>query len=846
VVSRQIFWAGLYVAAALAGRITRPEDSPIALVWPAAGVAVLWVLLSRGNARVVAALGLLAMSSLVNLWTGAPLTSALLLGAANLTHAVVAVVVLERVTPGHQPCLSEVSDLYRLGLAALSGGIASTPFGLIVWAMSDADVPLSVAAGAWILRYSAITAVIVAVPLAWRSGRERFVVSRGRATEAIAVTLVAVVAYPMVFFARELSFAFLVMPIAVWVGVRMGAFYASLHGLLAIVICVTATHLGLGPFGQINNQLERSIIVQAFIAITGLIGLALALTVQDRRRALDNAASGRRELQHVLNSALLGQAVVLIDGEMAGRIHYANPELRRWAGLPDPLPHASWVDLVAEEDIEVARSAMAHLTNGSDEWHGELRMLPGRGTRWCEVSLARLPESAAEGQGRRAYLQILDVTTRRELADRLAHQAMHDELTGLPNRALLRDRLEHALAASSRTQRDVALIFIDIDRFKTINDSLGHEVGDDIIGTVGRRLLDAVRPGDTVARLGGDEFVACCIDLYGPQQAASIADRLVRRVSRPTMIDGNLVQISVSAGVALADPDSDPDELLRNSDMAMYEAKNRGRGRVEFFQQELHDRATRQLELTGQLRDALRRDEFVLHYQPLIDLNSGRVVALEALVRWQHPDRGLMLPGEWLDVAEAHGLIIDIGREILVRAIREAATMTMGTDIRLHVNVSASQLREPGMADQVEKVLHAHAFDPSRLVLELTETQLLSVQVEVLDELNRLRALGVVLSVDDFGTGFSSLSQLTTLPIGELKIDRSFVTHMASDTRSQAVVQGVLGMASAMDLHVVAEGVEDAATEQALRAWGCDVAQGFLWSPAVPPHAVRALVGSYA
>jgi diguanylate cyclase (GGDEF)-like protein len=439
-------------------------------------------------------------------------------------------------------------------------------------------------------------------------------------------------------------------------------------------------------------------------------------------------------------------------------------------------------------------------------------------------------------------VQLLDVSARREFAERLTHQALHDELTGLPNRTLLRERLDHALVTARRSGQAVALMFLDLDHFKMVNDSLGHAAGDQVIRTVAQRLVSTVRPSDTVARIGGDEFVVCCPEVSGADLGAEIAARLLQVVNEPIVLDGQSITITTSAGIAIAGEGDDAGDLLRQADTAMYAAKSRGRGRVEFFEDALYQQARRRLVITNDAREALRCDQFVLHHQPVVSLMvpgadwaAAEVVAVEALVRWQHPDRGLLLPGEWLDVVETSDLMVELGAWVLRTAATEVASVG---GLRLHVNVSATQLRH-ALVETVTDALEESGLEAERLVLELTETQLVSVHHEQLSELYRLRDLGVSLSVDDFGTHYSSLTQLTTLPVTELKVDRSFVMAMGVDHRARAIVQGVLGMAGAMGLAVVAEGVETAETATELRSWGCPSAQGFLWGRPQPWPEVR-------
>jgi diguanylate cyclase (GGDEF)-like protein len=853
VFSRAAFWAALYILAATIGRLTRPDESPVALVWPAAGVAVLWVLYQASHRRAVTLALLMVLSAGVNFVTGASLWIALVLGAANVVHAGVAAVVLEHralerrtsVTGGSGVCLANTGDLLRLGAASAAGAVASLPFGLLVWSLAG-GASMPVAAGSWLLRYGVITVIVVAVALSWEaSAWQRLIPDRTARLELFVMAVATGVVYGGLFFTPPgESLAFLVLPITVWVAVRAGTFLAALHGLLTGAVAVTSALLEIGPFGSITDPLEQSIVIQSFIAVVGLVGLALSVAVADRRRALVQASDARQTLQRTIDSAPIGHAVIALDHGSEGEILYANPALERWLSGENSVVGASWLDLVDDGERDRARSILVDLDRRGS-WHGEFRHATPGGLRWSEVVVAPLPPAQGPGNGvsRQASLQLLDVTARREFADRLHHQAMHDDLTGLPNRVMLRERLELALAMAGRSHRAVALLFIDLDHFKHINDSFGHAAGDAVIAAIGRRLVQGVRPGDTVARIGGDEFVVCCPEITEHHQAAEIAARLLRSIEEPIDVAGRRTTIGASVGIATADWHADAGDLLRESDSAMYQAKSRGRGRVEFFDQSLFEQSQRRLHIAAEIRHALEHDQFVLHYQPIVSLETGDVAAVEALVRWEHPDRGLLLPGEWMDVAEDSGLMPQLDSWVLDRAVTRAAELPPDSRIQVHVNVSAAQLREGGIADSVERVLHDNEFDPTRLVLELTESQLLTVSAELLDDLHHLRDVGVVLAVDDFGAHYSSLSHLTTLPVEEIKIDKSFVLAMDDDPRARAVVHGVLGMAHAIGLAVVAEGVENERAAAELRDWDCEFGQGFLWARPQPWSSVRTALG---
>jgi diguanylate cyclase (GGDEF)-like protein len=427
--------------------------------------------------------------------------------------------------------------------------------------------------------------------------------------------------------------------------------------------------------------------------------------------------------------------------------------------------------------------------------------------------------------------------------------AMHDSLTGLPNRLLLTDRLEHALAAAIRTGLHVAVMFLDLDDFKKINDTDGHQNGDEVLKIVAGRLQEVVRPGDTISRLGGDEFVLLCPNLGAAEDATRVAERVLSSLGRPIDIGDHRYSVNASMGIALAAADDRPGTLLSHADAAMYAAKRRGKGRCEVFAPEMHTSAARNADLGPRLQRALEDEEFRLHFQPVVDLASARVLAVEALIRWAHPARGLLPPAEWLDVVERSDLVVGMGRWVLQEACRWGAMWreTLG-DLApvVHVNISARHLNHPSFLGDVRQALHDSGCSPLWLVIEVTETHLLTVSPGLRRDLERLRTLGVRLAADDYGTGYSALSQVVELDVDQLKIDRSFVAAMDTSRRAHAVVHAIIGLGNALGLEVVAEGVERPDQADELLRLGCLSAQGYLWSAARPPEEVPALVRASA
>ena len=433
-----------------------------------------------------------------------------------------------------------------------------------------------------------------------------------------------------------------------------------------------------------------------------------------------------------------------------------------------------------------------------------------------------------------------DITEQRRSEAKIAHMALHDALTNLPNRVLLHERLEHALARSRRGEI-VATHILDLDHFKHVNDTLGHPVGDKLLQMVANRLRALVRNTDTVARMGGDEFAIVQVALSQVVDATSLAQRVIAALSEPYEIDGHQVVIGTSVGITL--PPSDglmPEQLIRNGDLALYRAKGDGRGTYRFFEVEMDEQMQARRRLEQDLRRALIAGELELHYQPVINIASGKISGLEALVRWQHPENGLVSPATFIPLAEETGLIVPIGEWVIRQACATAAQWP--ADLRIAVNLSPAQLRNPALPQMLVSALAASGLAPDRLELEITETVLLHDSAATLAILFRLRELGVRIAMDDFGTGYSSLSHLQRFPFDKIKIDRSFINNIAADVSSLNIVRAVAALASGLGVAATAEGVETPEQFDLIRSEGCTEMQGFLLSKPVPAHELEPLL----
>jgi diguanylate cyclase (GGDEF)-like protein/PAS domain S-box-containing protein len=442
-----------------------------------------------------------------------------------------------------------------------------------------------------------------------------------------------------------------------------------------------------------------------------------------------------------------------------------------------------------------------------------------------------------------------DVTERERARERLRHQALHDPLTDLPNRTLFMDRLEHALATLEWSEGDaVAVLFVDLDDFKVVNDSLGHEVGDALLVAVAERLRVALKE-DTVARFGGDEFAILLESIIGPSDATHLARRIIEGLRKPFVVEGREVYTSPSIGIVSAASSHDrPKDLLRKADLAMYAAKAKGKACYEAFDPAMSVRATERLEVENDLRRVIERGEIRAHYQPKVLLRTGEIVGTETLMRWEHPERGLLPPAAFISIAEKTDLIVPLGRWVLAEACRQTRgwqdLYSSGPPLGVSVNVSGRQLRHPELVKDVGRVLQETGLEPGSLGLEITESVLVEDELSTLATLRELKCLGIKLMIDDFGTGYSSLSYLKRLPADFLKIDRSFIERLGEDPKDEGIVSAVIELARVLGMEAIAEGVENAEQAAHLRELGCHFAQGNLFSKPLPAEGVGALLAT--
>ena len=589
------------------------------------------------------------------------------------------------------------------------------------------------------------------------------------------------------------------------------------------------------------GESQRMILIATPIVFVPGLGLLLFIwsQLQRYRRNSENAlireAAAFRHSEQRLRSLVENTSDVVLICSPDGVITYQSSSVETaWGFEPSSLIGKSLINLVQREDQPALRDLMEQLKKTPGTMRSiEVHSRKAEGL-WRHVDLL-LKNLQHDPNVAGLVVTVRDITERKAFEQQLTEQAFFDTLTGLPNRLLFRDRLDQAWARAGHHRSNVGLLFIDLDNFKHVNDSFGHKEGDEVLAEAAKRLRACIRVANTIARLGGDEFVVLLEHLTGPDDAVEVANRIAEAFAKPFKLDGRDITVTASIGISLGNADQElADNMLRDADVAMYRAKSDGKARHIVFDATMQTDALARMVAESDLRLAVKRGEFVLHYQPILVLETGQVVEVEALVRWQHPTRGLVAPEEFIPIAEETGLIVAIGQWVLEEACRQVAAwrMTYQADppLMVSVNLSPRQFQQSDLVECVKRALHESGLPATGLKLEITEGAIMRDVETTIATLWRLKDLGIQIAIDDFGTGYSSLAYLKRLPLDVLKIDRSFINGIVGDREDSAIVQAIIAMAKSLDLSITAEGIETADQSALLRSWHCDLGQGFYFA----------------
>ncbi len=600
------------------------------------------------------------------------------------------------------------------------------------------------------------------------------------------------------------------------------------------------------PFSSEQRRFAGAVIVFRDLARRRAVERALQTSEESRAENAEALFEEKERAQVTLNS--IGDAVVSTN--FRGRVTYLNVVAQRMTGWSQGQASGHPVDDVfrlidgVSRDSIATPTARAIIENRTVGLGAECMLIRSDGVELA-VETSAAPIHDRQGGVIGAVMVAHDVTVARELSHKLARLALHDSLTDVPNRTLLNDRLGQAMVRARRAGTSVAVLFVDLDRFKHINDSLGHTVGDELLRSVAQALQECVRSTDTVSRQGGDEFLVLLADIAQPHDAAVCAEKIIAALDAPHRIAGHDLRITASIGIATFPGDAaDAETLLRNADFAMYQAKYTGRNNYQFFKPEMNANANERQSVETDLRQAVSRQEFVLNYQPKVNLETGAIVGVEALIRWQCPLRGITLPARFIPVAEESGLILPIGRWAMDTACRQARSWQDDGlfPLSIAINVSAVELRAKDFLTNVRQILEHSRLEPHFLELELTETFMMQDWQSTAEILRSLKTLGVRIALDDFGTGYSSLSYMKRFPIDSLKIDQSFVRDMTTDSDDASIVSAVIDMGRSLNIGVVAEGIQTRDQLEFLKDRRCPEGQGYYFGPPMPARDLTELL----
>jgi diguanylate cyclase (GGDEF)-like protein/PAS domain S-box-containing protein len=829
--------AALTVAYFVAGKLGLALaylNSSATPVWPATGIALAALLLLGNRAWPAIFVG----AFLVNVTTTGTIASSLGIAVGNTLEAVVGASLVRRFAGGRH-AFDRARDVFKFALlAALGSTTISATIGVASLALVGHARPVDLGS-IWLTWWfgDAVGDLVVAPVLLLWSAKPLRPWKERRALEGAVVFALLLAVGGMVFWgllpfrSKNYPLEFLCLPLLLWAAFRLGRRDAAFASLLLSAVATWGTIEGVGPFER-DVRNESLVLLQAFIGVVALTTTALAAVVAERRRVQQSLAL----LESAVDNAAEGIFILTPDrGRGLPLVTFVNEGFRRVTGLEpaDVIGEPATV-LPLSDDAEKFAKLRRALYSGERFQADTIRVQRRDGTSGSlELQLLPVPEGAPAPSHWVGVLR--DVTTRVAHLEVLEHQALYDSVTGLPNRSLLRDRLDQAIRKAGRDQASLALFVMDIDRFKEINDTFGHQFGDVLLKEFGLRLRGVLRAVDTVARIGGDEFAVLLPSAGSGTDASLMAEKIQAALGKPFVIDGQTLEVSASIGIALCPQDGDDwTTLLRCADVAMYAAKQSSEGYVIYSAGE-DAFGVNGLTLIRELRSGVEGSQLRLAYEPQLDVKSRRASAVEAIVRWQHPRRGLLMSRQFLPAAERTGAIKPVCDWALETALAHCRVWhEAGRPVRVAVNVSGRNLRDPLMLERLSKLLVGAKLDPAYLKLEISEDSLVGDPHGAIAALWRVKETGVRLAIDDFGSRESSLASLKKMPVDEIKIAGAFVRAMARDAQDAAIVRSLIELGHRLGRQVVAQDVEDAASWEMLSEYGCDLAQGRYVSPALP------------
>ena len=837
--------AVLYVLSARLGLQLAVAQSNVSAIWPPGGIALAALLLFGLRLWPAIAAG----AFITSFMTGLPQDAAVITAAGNTLAAVIGALLVKRLA-GTENTLGTARGLLAL---LIGGGLVATLISATIGTITLLESGLVSRpdfAVAWLTRWLGdACGVLILTPLllSWKQRPAMQWPARRTLEVTLLLTCTLLVTQLVFGHASPLGvnhypLAFLTLTTLVWAAMRFGNHGATVVLCLVAASAIWGTIGGSGPFVRADVN-ESLLLLQAFMAVNAITILLLTASLNERQQTqlqLDRDHQDRNSsLNQILETSL--NEIYMFDRHTF-RFLNVNQGARDNLGYTmEELQQLTAIDIKPLISEEMFREMIAPLIDGTEQQLTfETTHQRKDGTYYpVEVNL----QLTRPGSDQVFVAIILDNTERHDSLQKLDYMANHDTLTGLPNRFLFSDRLMHALQHCERNRHPLALMFLDLDGFKVINDSLGHPTGDDLLKQVAQRLQDAARKCDTVARLGGDEFTIILEDLDDLKTIPEIAQRILTSFVEPFEVAGRQMFLGASIGISTYPQDGhDVTALMKYADVAMFQAKKDGGNKYQFYLADMTVAANQRLALETDIRLALENDGFSVHYQPQVCLESGRIVGMEALVRWQHPQHGSLPPTMFIPVAEETGLIEPLGEWVMRTACKQAKTWhdTFGMKIPVSVNVSGHQINDR-LVPAVRDALAVTGLDPCYLELEITESCIMDHTSGSISHLNRLRSLGVHLAIDDFGTGYSSMSYLKRLPVDKLKIDRSFVMDVPQDGNDMEIIKAILALAHALKMTVIAEGVETAEQRAFLAEHGCDVMQGYLFSRPCPAEEVELL-----